>query len=54
MSKREKEFRLRMLNRGLYIMYGGGTVSMAHTEEDLNRIIRAAEEVAEEMAAARK
>jgi glutamate-1-semialdehyde 2,1-aminomutase len=54
LSKREKEFRLRMLNRGVYIMYGGGAVSMAHTEEDLNRIIRAAEEVAKEMAAGRK
>jgi glutamate-1-semialdehyde 2,1-aminomutase len=54
MSKREKEFRLRMLNRGVFTMYGGGAVSMAHTEEDLNRIIRAAEEVAKEMAAGRK
>jgi glutamate-1-semialdehyde 2,1-aminomutase len=54
LSKREKEFRLRMLNRGVYIMYGGGAVSMAHTEEDLNRIIRAAEEVAKEMDVGRK
>lgn len=47
--RREKEFRLRMLNKGVFLMNGGGALSMAHTEEDLNRIIRAAEEVAKEM-----
>jgi len=30
-------------------MYGGGALSMAHTEEDMLRIIRAAEETADEM-----
>jgi glutamate-1-semialdehyde aminotransferase len=35
-------------------MYGGGALSMAHTEEDMNRIIRAAEEVAKEMAGGKK
>lgn len=54
MARRDKEFRLRMLNKGVYTMYGGGAVSMAHTNEDLNRIIRAAEEVAREMAAQKK
>jgi glutamate-1-semialdehyde 2,1-aminomutase len=54
MAKREKEFRLRMLNRGVYTMYGGGALSMAHTEEDMNRIILAAEVVAQEMSGDRK
>jgi glutamate-1-semialdehyde aminotransferase len=35
-------------------MYGGGALSMAHTEEDMNRIIRAAEEVAKEMSGGKK
>ena len=47
--RRDKEFRLRMLNKGVYMMYGGGALSMAHTEEDMLRIIRAAEETADEM-----
>jgi glutamate-1-semialdehyde 2,1-aminomutase len=54
MAKREKEFRLRMLNKGVYTMYGGGAVSTAHTDEDLNRIIRAAEDVAQEMSGLKK
>jgi len=54
MARREKEFRLRMLNKGVYTMYGGGALSMAHTEEDMNRIIRAAEVVAQEMSGGRK
>ncbi|MCX5905984.1 MAG: aminotransferase class III-fold pyridoxal phosphate-dependent enzyme [Deltaproteobacteria bacterium] len=54
MAKREKEFRLGMLNKGVYTMYGGGALSMAHTDEDMNRIIRAAEEVAKEMAGGKK
>lgn len=54
MTRREKEFRLRMLNKGVYTMYGGGALSMAHTEEDMNRIIRAAEGVAQEMSGGRK
>ena len=49
LGRRDREFRLRMLNRGVYTMYGGGAVSMAHSEEDLRRIIEAAGEVAEEM-----
>jgi glutamate-1-semialdehyde 2,1-aminomutase len=53
-AKRDREFRLRMLNKGVYTMYGGGAVSMAHTDEDLNRIIQAAEEVANEMSGGKK
>jgi glutamate-1-semialdehyde 2,1-aminomutase len=54
MAQRDKEFRLRMLNKGVYTMYGGGAFSMAHTEEDINRIIRAAEEVAKEISGRKK
>jgi glutamate-1-semialdehyde 2,1-aminomutase len=49
-TRRDKEFRLRMLNKGVYTMRGGGAVSMAHTEEDIQRIIQAAEETAAAMA----
>jgi glutamate-1-semialdehyde 2,1-aminomutase len=54
LAKRDKEFRLRMLNGGVYRMYGGGALSMAHTEEDMNRMIRAAEGVAKEMSRGKK
>ena len=49
-EKREVEFRLRMLNHGVHVMHGGGSLSMAHTDEDIGRIIEAAREVAREMA----
>lgn len=49
LAKRDREFRLRMLNHGVYTMYGGGAISMAHSESDLDRIIQAAEAVAQEM-----
>ena len=49
-ARRDKEFRLRMLNKGVYTTRGGGAVSMAHTGEDIQRIIRAAEETAAAMA----
>lgn len=47
--RREKEFRLRMLNHGIYTMHGGGAISMAHTDEDVERIIEAVAKVAQEM-----
>jgi glutamate-1-semialdehyde 2,1-aminomutase len=43
-----------MLNKGVYTMYGGGALSMAHTDEDINNIVYAAEEVAREMSVRRK
>lgn len=49
MEKREVEFRLRMLNHGVHVMHGGGGLSIAHTDEDIERIIQAAKEVAKEM-----
>jgi len=54
LEKRDREFRLRMLNKGVYTMYGGGALSMAHTDEDINNIVYAAEEVAREMSVRRK
>ncbi|RPJ39091.1 MAG: aminotransferase class III-fold pyridoxal phosphate-dependent enzyme [Deltaproteobacteria bacterium] len=54
LARRDREFRVRMLNKGVYTIYGGGALSMAHTEEDMNRIISAAEEVAGEMSGGKK
>jgi glutamate-1-semialdehyde 2,1-aminomutase len=39
-----------MLNKGVYTVYGGGAVSMSHTDKDIEHIIKAAEASAEEMA----
>ncbi|OGP71387.1 MAG: hypothetical protein A2W09_04220 [Deltaproteobacteria bacterium RBG_16_50_11] len=50
LDKREVEFRIRMLTKGVYVMHGGGSLSIAHSDEDIERIIDAAREVAEEMA----
>jgi len=49
-EKREGEFRIRMLNHGVHVMHGGGSLSMSHSDEDIERIIQAAREVAKEMA----
>ncbi len=49
-EKREKELRLRLLNKGVYVMHGGGALSMAHTHEDLRSFLEKIKEVAEEMA----
>ncbi|MDI6761635.1 MAG: aspartate aminotransferase family protein [Thermodesulfobacteriota bacterium] len=48
-EKREVEFRIRMLNHGVHMMHGGGSLSMAHSDEDIERIIQATREVAREM-----
>lgn len=50
LEKKEVEFRLRMMNHGVHVMHGGGALSLAHSEEDMTRIIEAAGEVAREMA----
>jgi glutamate-1-semialdehyde 2,1-aminomutase len=50
LEKKEVEFRLRMMNHGVHVMHGGGALSLAHSEEDVTRIIEAAGEVAREMA----
>ena len=50
LEKREGEFRVGMLTRGIHVMHGGGALSLAHSDEDVEKIIRAAEEVGREMA----
>lgn len=50
-KKRDHEFRLRMMNKGVYTVYGGGALSTVHTDEDIEKIIRAAADTAREMAA---
>jgi len=48
-EQREIEFRIRMLTKGIHVMHGGGGLSIAHSDEDIEKIIKAAEEVAKEM-----
>jgi glutamate-1-semialdehyde 2,1-aminomutase len=48
-EKREVEFRIRMLTKGVFVMHGGGGLSIAHSEGDIEKIIEAAGEVAREM-----
>jgi glutamate-1-semialdehyde 2,1-aminomutase len=50
-EKREIEFRIRMLAKGVHVMHGGGGLSMAHSDEDIEKIINASREVAKEMKA---
>ena len=47
--KREYEFKVRMLNEGIYVMHGGGAISFAHTKDDLDKIIEATKKVLIEM-----
>jgi glutamate-1-semialdehyde 2,1-aminomutase len=49
LEKLDREFRIRMLNHGVFVVHGGGSVSFAHTEEDIARVLAATEEVAREM-----
>jgi len=49
-EKREVEFRIRMLTKGVHVMHGGGSLSTTHSDEDIERIIEATREVAKEMA----
>jgi glutamate-1-semialdehyde 2,1-aminomutase len=49
-EKREMEFRIRMLTKGIHVMHGGGCLSIAHSDEDIEKIIKAARKVAREMA----
>jgi glutamate-1-semialdehyde 2,1-aminomutase len=48
-EKREVEFRIRMLTKGVHVMHGGGGLSIAHSDKDIEKIIGAAGEVAREM-----
>jgi glutamate-1-semialdehyde 2,1-aminomutase len=49
-EKREVEFRIRMLTKGIHVMHGGGALSIAHSDEDIDKIIKATRKAAEEMA----
>ncbi|MGQ9645896.1 MAG: aspartate aminotransferase family protein [Thermodesulfobacteriota bacterium] len=49
LEKREVEFRVRMLTKGVFVMHGGGGLSIAHSDEDIEKVIGAAGEVAREM-----
>ena len=49
-EKREVEFRIRMLTKGIHVMHGGGGLSIAHSDKDIEKIIETAREVAREMA----
>jgi glutamate-1-semialdehyde 2,1-aminomutase len=46
----EQEFKIRMLNHGVFTAHGGGAVSTAHSDADIERVIAAVEAVAREMA----
>ena len=48
-EKREVEFRIRMLTKGVFVMHGGGGLSIAHSDGDMDKIINAAREVGKEM-----
>ena len=48
-DKKEIEFRVRMLTKGVHVMHGGGCLSLAHSDEDIEKIIKAARKVAREM-----
>jgi glutamate-1-semialdehyde 2,1-aminomutase len=49
LEKREIEFRVRMLAKGVHVMHGGGCLSLAHSDEDIEKIIKAARKVGREM-----
>ncbi len=48
-KKREIEFRIRMLAKGIHVMHGGGCLSIAHSDQDIGKIVKATREVAKEM-----
>ncbi len=50
LERRDKELRLRMLNHGVHVWKGGGALSTAHSDEDIQTIIEAYYQVAKEMA----
>ncbi|MEW6381821.1 MAG: aspartate aminotransferase family protein [bacterium] len=50
LEKREKELRMRLLNKGVFVMHGGGAISTAHTPADLMMFLEKVEEVAQDMA----
>jgi glutamate-1-semialdehyde 2,1-aminomutase len=48
-KKRDEEFKLRLINKGFFVMHGGGAVSTAHTESEINHLIEATSAIGAEM-----
>ena len=49
LKKRDIEYKLRMMNQGVFVVKGGGAISTEHSEEDIEKIIRATEKAARQM-----
>ncbi len=49
LRKRDVHFKLGMMNEGIFVVKGGGALSTEHSEEDIEKIIRATNKVAKEM-----
>jgi glutamate-1-semialdehyde 2,1-aminomutase len=43
--KRENEFKVRLLNKGIHVMHGGGAISLAHGDDEIDYIIKTTCEV---------
>ncbi|UCD70916.1 MAG: aspartate aminotransferase family protein [Syntrophobacterales bacterium] len=50
-QKRDVEYKLRMMNEGVFVVKGGGALSTEHSDEDIDKIIRATQKIAQEMRA---
>lgn len=50
MEKKEVELKIRMLEKGVHVVHGGGAISAAHTEADIDEIIMAYDRAANDMA----
>ncbi len=49
LRKRDVHYKLGMMNEGIFVVKGGGAISTEHSEEDIEKIIRATHKVAKEM-----
>jgi len=49
LRKRDTDYKLGMMNEGIFVVKGGGALSTEHSEEDIEKIIRATHKVAKEM-----
>ncbi|MFX1519647.1 MAG: aspartate aminotransferase family protein [Promethearchaeota archaeon] len=48
-KKRDHEFKLRLINKGFFVMHGGGAVSTAHSESEIKHLIESVDEIGSEM-----
>ncbi len=48
-KKRDEEFKLKLINKGFFVMHGGGAVSTAHTESEIDQLIEAVNVIGSEM-----